>query len=343
MINTPLADRVFVTGASGFIAQHILLRLLSAGYAVRATVRSAARAESVRQILTGQGADLARLDFAELDLLDERGWDSAIAGCRFVLHTASPFPGAVPRDRYALVPAARDGTLRVVDAAIRAGVERLVLTSSVAAVYYGHPDQAGRRFTEADVTDPDAPATSAYALSKTLAEQAAWSRIAGTPLELAVINPSVVLGPLLAPLVTTSTSLIRMMLRGRLPAVPDVSLGLVDVRDVAEAHIRAMTLPEAAGHRFIVSAGSRSLREIGRVLADGFPRYGWKLPRATLPDRLVRAAGLVSPAAAQIVPELGAPKVLVTEAAERVLGLSMRPPEEAIRATAAALIERRLA
>ena len=336
-------DRVLLTGASGFIAQHILLQLLSAGHAVRATVRSEAKAESVRRILRGQGADLSRLEFAPLDLLADDGWDAAMAGCRFVLHTASPFPSALPRDRYALVPPARDGTLRVVDAAIRAGAERLVLTSSVAAIYYGHPNQAGRAFTEADFTNIESPATSAYSLSKTLAEQAAWAQVAGSSLELAVINPSVVLGPLLGPEVTTSTSLIRLMLRGRLPIVPNVSLGLVDVRDVAAAHLLAMTVPEAAGRRFIVSAGSRSLREVGKVLAEVFPSYGWKLPRATLPDSFVRAAALLSPQAAQIVPELGAPKVLVAAAAERLLGLSMRSPEEAIRATGESLLAHRLA
>ena len=339
----PSTDRVLLTGASGFIAQHILLQLLAEGYAVRATVRSAAKAKLVRRNLQGQGADLSRLDFVELDLLDDRGWDAAMVGCRFVIHTASPFPAKLPRERFGLVPTARDGTLRVVDAAIRAGVERLVLTSSVAAIYYGHPDQAGRRFTEADWSNAESPTTSAYALSKTLAEQAAWARVAGTPLQLAVINPSVVLGPLLSEEVSTSTSLIRLMLRGRLPVVPNVSLGLVDVRDVAAAHLSAMTAPEAAGRRFIVSAGTRSLRAMGEVLAAVFPSYRWKLPHAVLPDIAVRVAALISPQAAQIVPELGAPKTLVAEAAAQVLGLSMRPAEDAIIATANSLIERRLA
>lgn len=336
-------DRVLVTGASGFIAQHILLQLLAAGFAVRATVRSAAKADAVWRNLKGQGADFSRLDFVELDLLADAGWDAAMAGCRFVLHTASPFPAKLPRDRFGLVPTARDGTLRVVDAAIRAGVERLVLTSSVAAIYYGHPDQAGRHFTEKDWTDTESPATSAYALSKTLAERAAWDRVAGTALELAVINPSMVLGPLISDEVSTSTSLVRLMLRGRLPVVPNVALGLVDVRDVAAAHLLAMTVPEAAGRRFIVSAGSCSLFEIGQALAAVFPSYRWKLPRATLPDVVVRAAALLSPQAAQIAPELGAPKTLIAAAASHVFGLSMRSPEDAIAATAKSLRDRRLA
>lgn len=336
-------DRVLLTGASGFLAQHILLALLKDGYRVRASVRSMAKQAAVRAILRGEGEDETKVDFVTLDLLDDAGWDAAMAGCRFVLHTASPFPTRLPRDRFGLVPAARDGTLRVVDAAIRSGVERLVLTSSVAAIYYGHPDRGDRDFTEADWTNPDSPATSAYALSKTLAEQAAWARVEGTPLQMAAINPSVVLGPLLSGAVTTSTSLIRLMLKGRLPLVPDVTLGLVDVRDVATAHLQALTVPEAAGRRFIVSAGSRSLREIGAALGEILPGERWKLPYATLPDGLVRAAAWLSPQAAQIVPELGIHKSLSSRAATDTLGVSLRSPEKAIAATATSLRERGLA
>ncbi|KQT60246.1 MULTISPECIES: NAD-dependent epimerase/dehydratase family protein [unclassified Aureimonas] len=331
-------DRVLVTGVSGFIAKHVAGLLLDSGFAVRGTVRSRDRADEARAVLIDGARDPSGLEIVDADLDRDDGWDEAMRCVRYVLHTASPFPAGTPRDRHALVPTAKGGALRVVAAADRAGVERLVLTSSVAAVYYGHEGRLDPRYTEANVSNVESPSISAYAISKTLAERAAWDAVSDSRLELATVNPALVLGPLADQRVGSSISLLRMMMQGRLPVVPDVNIGIVDVRDVAEAHLRAMLVPEAAGRRFLLSAGSRSLREIGRAVAKDFPDFRRRMPRATIPDGLVRIAARFVPLAASVAPELGVTKILDTTPAEELLGLRFHSPEEAIRATGEDLI-----
>ena len=332
--------RVLVTGASGFIARHIVVDLLREGFVVRGTVRSAQAMADVVAAIEGQGVSTANLDFVLADLTKDEGWDAAAADCRFVVHTASPFPASLPSDRFALVPAARGGALRVVEAALRAKVERVVMTSSVAAVYYGHAPANCRVFSERDFSDVNAPAISAYAVSKTLAEQAAWEAVAGQETQLVTINPALVLGPLLGGGIGTSVRIVQTMLRGWLPVVPDMSFGIVDVRDVATAHRRALMIPGAAGRRFILSAGSKSLREIGTAIADAVPDYRRRMPRATFPDFLIRAAALASPSASQMLPELGTAKQVDVEPARNILGVVFRPPETAIGETARSLVAR---
>lgn len=333
------APLVLVTGISGFIAKHVARELLEAGYRVRGTVRSPAKGEATRETLRRTGCDVSGLEFVTADLASDPGWDEAVAGCHFVQHTASPFPMSQPHDKMALVPTARDGTLRVVEAAKRAGVERLVLTSSVVAVYHGHDDRVGSRFTEADFSNVEARSISAYSVSKTLAERAAWDSIADSALELAVINPSLVLGPLLDREAGTSTKLILAMMRGRFPAVPGVKFGVVDVRDVARAHVAAMTRPQAAGHRFIVTAGQRTLREIADAVAKAYPGFRSRLPRFTIPDAPIRLAARVSRRAASLAAELDRERVLDNGAAKIGLGLSFIGPEEAAVQTASSLLE----
>lgn len=332
-------DPVLVTGASGFIAKHVVLELLTAGYLVRGTVRSRDKADDVRRTMMACGADVSRLSFAVADLAWDDGWNEALAGCRFVHHTASPFPASTRGDKFALVPLAKGGTLRVMEAARRAGVSRVILTSSVAAVYYGHGRRGDEPFTAADFSDVESRGISAYAVSKTLAEQAAWDAVSGTPMQLVSINPALVLGPLLDRTYGTSVSMIRMMMTGRLPLVPRLSLGIVDVRDVAAAHLSAMTEPGAAGQRFLLSAGSRSLHAIGTTLAEDVPGYASRVPKATLPDFLVKAAAIFSTQARHLVNELGAVKTVDSTPAGSALGIAFRSPEEAIRATATGLIE----
>ncbi|NDV88016.1 NAD-dependent epimerase/dehydratase family protein [Aurantimonas aggregata] len=333
------SDTVLITGISGFIAKHVALILLERGYTVRGTVRSSAKGEEVRVTLARHGAAVDRLEIIEADLLSDAGWAEAAAGCRFVVHMASPFPMAQPRDRFALVPAAREGTLRVIGAARDAGVERVVMTSSIVAVYQGHGSRADARYGDADWSNTNDPSVGAYAVSKTVAERAAWEATRGTGLELAVINPAFVLGPLLDADAGTSAMLIAMMMRGRTPVVPDVSFGIVDVRDVAQAHMAAMETPAAAGHRFILSAGTRSLIEIGRHLAAADPTLRRRVPRFVLPDYVVRMASKVSAQARLLVLELGRAKDLDADPARTNLAIVFRTPEEAIAATAASLRE----
>lgn len=332
-----MTTRVLLTGISGFIAKHVALQLLEAGYAVRGTVRSMDRAAGVETTLARVGADTRRLEFALADLTDDTGWDAAAADCSYVIHTASPFPATQANDKFALVPIARGGTLRVLEAARRAGVRRTILTSSVVAVYYGHEDRADPTFSEADWSKIDGPAISDYAVSKTQAERAAWDFVRSNGMELTTINPSFVQGPLLDAQAGTSARLTKMMMTGKMPAVPDIAFGIVDVRDVARAHVLAMTNGQAAGRRFLVSGGTRTMRAIAAAVGEAEPVVKGALPRFTLPDVVLRLVALVSNEARSAVPELGRRKRLDTGPAQDVLGLVFRSPEEAIGAMATSL------
>ncbi|MER0239405.1 aldehyde reductase [Fulvimarina sp. MAC8] len=336
-------DRVLLTGASGFIAKHILKRLLEEGYAVRGTVRSPAKADEVRKAMIEAGVSVDRLEMAGADLTRDAGWGEILRDCRYVIHCASPFPSFQPKDKFGLVPIARDGTLRVLKAAKEAGAERIVLTSSVVAVYVGHGKRENRTFTEADWSDVDGEGAYPYAVSKTLAEKAAWAFSSDNGLELATVNPAFVLGPMVDGVRGTSLDLLHNMMRGRLLAVPDAAFGVVDIRDVADAHLRAMTVDAAKDRRFLLSGGTRSLREMGAAIAREMPELSRRMPRFTLPDWLVRSAGLLSRQVSPIVPELGKRKTFDTSPARDVLGLRLRDADEAIVAAARSLGEERTA
>ena len=204
-------ETILVTGCTGFIAKHIVLRLVEGGAHVRGTLRDPARAKEIHQLLDAAGLPRERFEAIVADLERDGGWRGAAQGCRFVLHTASPFPAAQPRDKFALVPPARDGAVRALTAAKEAGAQRVVMTSSVAAIFYGHGRDRSRLFTERDVSDVDSPNISPYAVSKTEAEKAAWETLAGSSTELVTINPSLVFGPLLDARLGTSASIVRMM------------------------------------------------------------------------------------------------------------------------------------
>ena len=334
-------ELVLVTGGSGFIAQHCMLQLLAAGHRVRTTVRSLKREAEVRATLVAAGAEPGdRLQFAAADLTADAGWPEAVAGCAFVLHVASPFPINVPKHEDELIVPAREGALRVLRAARDAGVRRVVQTSSFAAVGYGHPQMA-RPFDESDWTNVDGPGLTAYAKSKTLAERAAWDFMAreGGAMELAVVNPVGVFGPVLGADVSTSIEIVKRMLDGAVPALPRMSFGVVDVRDVADLHLRAMRSPEAAGERFLALAGDfLSMREIATVLKQRLGDAARRVPTRELPDWLVRVVALVDQSAGQIVPELGKHKNATSEKARRVLGWSPIPAADALVATAESLV-----
>jgi nucleoside-diphosphate-sugar epimerase len=333
-------ETVLVTGGSGFIAMHCILRLLADGYRVRASVRSLKREPEVRATLKAAGADAGdRLSFVVADLTADPGWAEAAAGCDFVLHVASPFPLNVPRHEDELIVPAREGALRVLRAARAAGVRRVVQTSSFAAVGYGHPPM-DRPFTEHDWSNADGEGLTAYSKSKTLAERAAWDFMAreGGDLELAVVNPVGVFGPVLGADFSTSIEIVKRMMDGALPAVPRITFGVVDARDVADLHLRAMTRPEAAGERFLAVSGDfASLREIGQILRSRLGDAARRVPVRELPDWLLRIVALVDKSVGQVVPELGKPKNASGDKARRVLGWSPRSREEAIVATAQSL------
>jgi nucleoside-diphosphate-sugar epimerase len=337
----PMRDdsAVLVTGGSGFLGSHTIVRLLAAGHRVRTTVRSLEREPIVRAMLAEAGAEPGdRLSFFAADLERDAGWADAVAGCGCVLHVASPFPVGAPKHEDEIIVPARDGALRVLRAARDARVKRVVLTSSFAAVGYGHPPRAAP-FDETSWTDPRA-GVSAYVKSKTVAERAAWDFVAaeGRGLELSVINPVGIFGPVLGPDYASSIVLLQRLLDGALPACPRLWFGVVDVRDVADLHLRAMTHPAANGERFLAVAGDfLRVVEIARILKRRLGPAARRVPARELPDFAVRIAALFSPGVRQVLPELGKVKNATSAKARRLLGWAPRSSEEALVATAESL------
>ena len=336
-----MPDRVFLTGISGFIGGHVALALLRAGYAVRGSLRDPRRADEVRETLARAGADLGALELVTLDLMEDAGWDEAARGCRYLQHVASPLAARMPRNREELIRPAVEGTRRALAAALDAGIERVVLTSSAAAIAYGHP--AGRRapFTSADWSRTEGDGVSAYTESKTSAELEAWSimEAAGRRDDLAVINPSVVLVPLLGNDPGISAIVVKRLLDGTAPAAPRIRFGVVDVRDVAALHVNAMQKPEAGGRRFPASAANISLLELAQALRSAFPAFSRRLPRFELPDWLVRLYALLDPDVRANLGSLGRSRELDASEAMALLGRSFITPRVAAAATARSLID----
>jgi dihydroflavonol-4-reductase len=332
---------VLVSGGSGFIAGHCIAQLLEQGFHVTTTVRSLDREPAVRASLAEAGVDAGdALRFVAADLTKDEGWAEAAAGATFVLHVASPFPLEIPDHEDDLIIPARDGALRVLRAARDAGVQRVVLTSSFAAVGYGHP-RTSRLFTEEDWTDVNGPGVTPYVKSKTLAEQAAWRFVEdeGGGLELATINPVGVFGPVLGKDFASSVEIVRRIVDGALPGYPNLSLQAVDVRDVASAHLLAMTNPAAKGQRFLATAdGVFTMKELGGVLKSNLGDAGKRVPTRSIPNIGVRIAALFDKPLRQIVPELGDVKEASNAKAREVLGWTPRTKEDAVVATAESLV-----
>jgi nucleoside-diphosphate-sugar epimerase len=331
-------ESVLVTGGSGFIGSHCILDLLGAGYRVRTTVRSPEREATVRELLGAESAEA--LSFATADLMADDGWKEAVSGCDFVLHVASPFPLGPPKHEDDLIVPAREGALRVLRAARDAQARRVVMTSSFAAIGYG-TGSIDRPFTEEDWTNPDGEGVSAYAKSKTLAERAAWDFVAreGAGLELSVVNPVGVFGPVLGPDFSTSIQLVKRLLEGDMPGLPQVSFGIVDVRDVADLHRRAMAEPAAAGERFLALAGDfMTVAEIAAVLRERMGADANKVPTRVLPNWLVRLVSRFDSSVKQIVPELGKARQASNAKAKSLLGWAPRSNEDAIAATGESLL-----
>lgn len=337
--------RVLVTGGSGFIAGHCILQLLEQGQLVRATIRSLAKEGAVRGVLEDAGmVDGDRLSFVAGDLTSDEGWAEAVADADIVLHVASPVqPGHVANEDDVIVPA-REGTLRVLRAARDAGVKRVVLTSAFHAVSWGH-SHSDHVFTEADWTVLDGPGVDAYGKSKTLAERAAWDFIAaeGGALELTTMLPVAVIGPVMGKDVSGANHIIQRMLDGAMSAVPNLFIPIVDVRDVASAHIMAMTNPAAAGERFLISNGrALALKEIGSVIKATLGDAAKRVPTRSIPDFIVRIAARFNAGMRPFVPDLGYAKKTSNDKARRVLGWIPRDPREAIVAAATSMVRKGL-
>jgi len=336
-------ELVLVTGGSGFIAAHCILQLLNAGYHVRTTVRSLAREADVRAMLKEGGVEAGvRLSFVAADLSADTGWPDAVAGCAYVLHGASPTPsGSQTREEDWVRPAV-DGNLRVLRASRDAGVRRVVLTSAFGAIGMGHKPQT-RPFNETDWTELNST-VAPYQKSKTLAERAAWDFIAreGANLELSAVNPVAVLGPVLGPDYSHSIRLIQRLMEG-MPGCPKVNSGFVDVRDVADLHLRSMTNPAAKGERFLAISGeSMWIIDVAKVLKRRLGPAARRVPTWELPNWLIRLNGLRDPTMNMVVPHLAVMMNATSEKATRLLGWTPRPKEEAIAATAESLVKLRL-
>ncbi|MBO4253206.1 SDR family oxidoreductase [Streptomyces griseorubiginosus] len=331
---------VLVTGGTGFIGSWCVLTLLDAGHTVRTTVRDLRREPALRSWLHAAGPfDDDRLTVVRADLEHSGGWDDAVADCDHVLHVASPTLRHTPANDDDLVVPAREGVVRVLRAARDAKVRRVVLTSAFGAIGVGHPPRS-TPFTEEDWTDLDSDIPP-YQRSKTLAERAAWRFVEeeGDGLEMAAVHPVGVLGPVLGPDDPPSLRLVRRMLEGRVPACPPFAMGYVDVRDVADLHVRAMTDPAAAGERFLAVAG-HSLRvvEMARILRDRLGERAAKAPTRELPVWLARALGVVNPELRLLRHQLGRDLDATGAKAERLLGWRARPIEDTIAETAESLL-----
>jgi nucleoside-diphosphate-sugar epimerase len=336
---------VLVTGGTGFLGGWCAVELVRRGYEVRTTVRNLGRSDDVRASFAAAGVEPGeRLSFAAADLNSDDGWAEAVAGCDYVLHVASPFPPAQPKDPDELIVPARDGALRVLRASLDADVQRVVMTSSVAAVRHGRPPSPDAPYDESDWTDGEDARRTPYVRSKAIAERAAWElvRERGAESRLAVVNPGAIIGPVLSDDRSFSLQVIERLLNG-MPAMPRLGFVVVDVRDVADLHIRAMTAPAAGGERFLAVDRFMWMADVGRILRERLGPAAAKVPTRIAPNLLIRAMAVFDPSVRSIVSDLGESPAYTAEKAKTTLGWQTRPAEDSIVETAQSLIERGLA
>lgn len=334
---------VLVTGISGFIAKHCAVELLNHGYRVRGTVRSLGKSAEVQTTIANH-ADVLKLEFAEADLLSDKGWNEAMAGVWGVLHVASPFPIVQPADENDLIRPAVDGTMRVLKAALSARVQRLVQTSSTVSVMYGHGNSHPQPFTEDDWSNLNGPNISAYAKSKTLAEKAARQFVAddGKALHYASVNPGFVLGPLLDRDAGSSADAIAMFLKGKYPGCPRLSFPCVDVRDVAKMHRLALETDQPSGGRYLAVSGSAWFKEMMVPIKAQLGKDARKVPVRELPDFMIKLIGLFDKSARAVVPDLGHEYLVDNSRTRAALGMEFIPVSEAAVAMARSLVSLKL-
>lgn len=330
---------VLVTGGTGFVGTHLVLQLLAAGYTVRTTIRNIAKQRQVRDILEAAGSKgLDRLSFHAADLTKDEGWDDAARGCTYVHHVASPLPVEAPQSEDEIIIPARQGSLRVVRAAHNAGVKRFVFTSSFAAIGYGHDKDI---YTEADWSKLEGLAP--YHKSKTLAERAVWDFVQneGHGMELVVVNPVGIFGPALGSDFAASVNIVKQLLQGAMPVCPRIYFNIVDVRDIAALHIRAMVDPAANGQRIIGSSDGRplSLLDIAKIIREERPTKAQKVPKRELPSWVFRGMAYFSPSARTLAPMLDKTRPIDNSKAKRMLDWVPRDPKETIKDTVDSLFD----
>lgn len=334
-----MTDLVLVTGISGFIASHVAAGLLGQGFSVRGTVRSEAKGERITESLAAKGIDTSKLEIIEADLGKDDGWKAAVKDCRYVQHIASPFPLEAPSNREALVPEARAGAMRVVEQAIGAGAERVVMTSSMVAMM----GQAGRGkhmlVKEEDWSDPDWRPLTAYPVSKTRAERAVWdyAKSQNVTDRITTICPGLVLGPDTYDNSGASLAIIKGLFSGQFPVMPRLAYPIIDIRDCASLHIKAMTNPKVGGRRLMAASNTLWISEISAILRDAYPKA--KLPAREMSNWLVKIVGLFDQSVKGITPDVGTFHEADAAYVSSLTGIMPRPAKEAILAAAASLIE----
>jgi nucleoside-diphosphate-sugar epimerase len=325
---------VLVTGGSGFLGGWCIVESLRRGYSVRTTVRDLAREAEVRSAVASQLDAGERLTVLAADLTQDDGWAEAVEGCDYVLHVASPFPAAQPKDPDELIVPAREGTLRVLRASLAAGVQRVVLTSSVAAVRNSSSDASreGRELTEQDWSDPDDRGSTPYTRSKTIAELAAWElmREQGAEQRLVTVQPGAIVGPILSRDRSYSLEAIERLLDGRMPGLPRLGFCFIDVRDVAALEVAALSAPEAGGQRLLAAGTFLWFSDVAEILRARLGDQASRVPTRKVPNFVVRAMALVDPSVRSVVGELGQKTTYSLENAKRRVGWSPRPVEETI-------------
>ena len=334
-----MTDLVLVTGFSGFIASHVAAGLLTQGYAVRGTVRNKNKGERIVETLTAKGIDTSKLELVETDLSEDAGWKAAVKDCRFVQHIASPFPLEAPANREALVPAARAGAMRVVEQAIGAGAERVVMTSSMVAMM-GQPGRGEHMLVkEGDWSDPDWRPLTAYPVSKTRAERAVWNYAKSQNMtdRITTINPGLVFGPDTYDNGGASLAIIKGLFSGKFPMMPRIAYPVVDVRDCASLHIKAMTSNGVGGRRLMAASNTLWISEISEILREAYPKS--KLPTREMANWLVKIAGIFDDSVRSISPDVGTYHEADAGYVSALTGVIPRPAKDAVLAAAESLIE----
>ena len=340
-----MSGKVLLTGISGFVAKHVAIELLNSGFEVLGTVRNKNSIDQTKKTLEENDVSTDKLSFIELDLLRDDGWNEAAKGCKYIIHVASPFPLKVSNDRESLTPAAKDGTLRVLNAGINADVEHIVKTSSIVCMYRKPNRTNPYTFGENDWTDLEWNKTTDYFVSKTRAEIAAWELMEskGIKNKLTCINPGFVLGDFLNEKSCTSMEYVKQLLQGKYPAAPKFSVMISHVKDIAKAHVLSLNNKKAEGRRLIVGSGVRSILELSKIMAENIPSHAKKLPKKELPNFMVKLISYVDSSAKNLVPDLGLRMQTDSTYAEEILEMKFIKPEISVIDAAKSLIKLNLA
>ena len=336
-----MTDKVLLTGISGWIAKHTAIELLNKGYEVLGTVRNKDLIDQTKETIKKR-APIEKLSFIELDLLKDDGWDESAKECKYIFHIASPFPMKVSRNRELLLPVAVDGTLRVLNAGINAGVEQIIKTSSIVAMFRKPNRSNPYTFGENDWTDENwIEGVNDYFLSKTKAEKAAWELMEskGLKSKLTTINPGGVFGDALDKKGGTSIEYVRQFLKGKFPGAPKFAVLISDVKDIAKAHVACIGNNKVGGRRLIVGKEVKKLVELSQLMAEAMPEYAKKLPKKELPNFMVKLISYIDSSAKMMIPDLGILMQTDTSYAEELLGFKFKPAKDCITENAKSVVQ----